>query len=624
MVARAAPTETPDTSPGPSPGLGPRAVLAIGFLVIDAVAIGVLVALGGLGVRVLLLALGATVVLTLVALRLLSMPARTRRPRAERAPWVPPAWLRTVVFVSAVVTIASLGLVVALADDPVTSAGLVTALGVGVVVVATLAARLVPARAPEGDAHGPHVAADRGAGLGAVGIAALVLADIAAVAIGVALGPGVTQKSLVVVVALVAGAALAVLAATRFWQMLVILFLVRSSLDWFKAGPLAGSGLDPSTAVGGVFLLAALLWLLAQRRAGRLVPLSRSAWAFLAFSGACMVSSFGARVPVESFQNSLKVLSSAAMLIVLEQVFHRREDRIRPLLLVAFLSLVVPTLVGVVEWMGSEPETGYNAVAVGRVQSTFVHPNAFATYLVMMAALAVALRPHVRGVSRRWLDLALLATLGMIVVTYTRSAWLALAVGVFYVGIRQDKRLLWGMLAALVVVVVAVPSVATRLADLDQSESVPGQVEPNSLSWRIGYWGDVLPYWTESPVTGIGLNMVQETAAIGLPPHNVFVQAFVETGLFGFFALVVLLVALAADLRLGLRRASPGLERGIAIGAIAMGLTLLVQAPSENLLTQAVSQWYFLGAAAWVTALATRARLAEQAVETASPPALAV
>ncbi|MFN8037016.1 MAG: O-antigen ligase family protein [Acidimicrobiia bacterium] len=405
-------------------------------------------------------------------------------------------------------------------------------------------------------------------------------------------------------VGLVAGVALTIVAARHFWAFLLVLFAVRTSLDAFKEGGGSSGLLSPTVLVGGMFLVAATSWLVQQRRLGRFGPVSRSARAMFAVSAACFLSVIGSKFPVTSFQASFRVLSSAVMLLVLEQAFAQRPARVRGLMIAVVVSLVVPALFGIVQLVGNQqvqPEYGPK-LPVGRILGTFVHPNAFATYLVVLIPLTIAMLPVYHGRPRTVLLGVAGLSCALLMFTYARGAWLGAIIAVIAVGFLQDRRIVTGLLCALVAVVLFVPSVSARLSDLGSSQKANVD-DPNSLSWRMKYWGSVLPMAGESPVTGIGLQNVELRTTAGLPPHNVFVQAFVETGVFGLCALLALVGCLIADLRRALRRARPGFDRCIVVAAIGVGMGLLVQTASENLLTQVVSHWYFLFPIAYATAL---------------------
>ena len=148
------------------------------------------------------------------------------------------------------------------------------------------------------------------------------------------------------------------------------------------------------------------------------------------------------------------------------------------------------------------------------------------------------------------------------------------------------------------------PSVSARLSDLNKPR-VEGRGDPNSLAWRVSYWGRLLPMTAENPITGIGLDQVLERTPEKLMPHNSFVQALVETGVLGLTCLLGLIFSTGRALRDAIRGAPPGLGRGVAIGAAAAGLGWVSQLISENLLTQAAIYWYLVAPVAW--ALADRA-----------------
>jgi O-antigen ligase len=289
-----------------------------------------------------------------------------------------------------------------------------------------------------------------------------------------------------------------------------------------------------------------------------------------------------------------------------------------------FASLVVPIIVGYYQVVHSPPagNVAANGSDLSRIHATFVHPNAFGTYLVTLALLAVGLYPHVSVAWRRTFMVLLVAMAPLIVFTYARGAWIGLCIGLFFLGFVQSPRLVVALLIGVIVVVVAVPSVSSRLSDLNRGPNKPigtrgasvtstvtRKVEPDSLSWRISYWGRVFPLWTQNPVTGIGLEMVRETTPEHEPPHNVFVQTTVEGGITGLVTLLALLVTIGLDLRRARRQARPGIEFGMTVATVAMSIGLLIELLTENILAEVALLWYFLVPLAWVVAVVGRRHL---------------
>lgn len=435
-------------------------------------------------------------------------------------------------------------------------------------------------------------------------------AAAALVALATGLGAGLLTARgaggahLVLVGGAVAGLAIAVVAATRFWAVVVAFFVLRASLDALKLGSFGNTtnAFDPSVIVGLAFLLSGSVWLFAQWRAGPWYRPSRTTCWFGALAAAGLFSAVGSYNPVQSGQVGLKICAGALMFAVLEQAYRQRPERVRHMLAAGAASLLVPALVAISQAQHNEVE---RYLEVSRIQGTFVHANPFATYLVILAVLAVAVRPHLGGAARLAAT-AVMGTAGALTLfTYARGAWVALILGLVVIGLKQDRRLLVGLVSVIVVVLMAVPSVTARLSDLSE-ERVEGRGDPNSLAWRFSYWGRLLPEVGESPVTGIGLEQVLARSEEGLQPHNVFVQTVVETGLLGLTCLLGLCVAMAGDLRRAIRRAPPGLARGVAIGAAAAALGVSAQLLSENLLTQAAIHWYLAAPVAFAAAIAAR------------------
>jgi hypothetical protein len=398
------------------------------------------------------------------------------------------------------------------------------------------------------------------------------------------LGQGRTTLAFVLAapVGLIAG----ILAFTHFEWFLAAMVVVRSSLDSLNVGR---GGVDPGVAMGGVFIVAGLLWLAAQRRAGRWIPASRSTWALWAFAAACAISIPTSLTLSGSAVTTTKVIAGVLMFSVLEQYLGQRPDRARAMIVCLFLALIVPAAVGLHQWVTNHGNT-YTA-DVSRVSGTFVHPSSFADFLLFLLPLAALLFLYCRGWARAAMGAVLVVGGGLLVVTYTREAWLAAIVSLGYLGLRARRQVLYAMVGAVLVLLVTVPSVSHRFADLHSASIAPG-VPNNSLSWRVGYWKSLVPMANINPATGIGFDAVERVRPEQLEPHNVFVEAYVETGVVGLLALLAVIWCFAGDLRRRLKAAAPGWDRILALGAVSVALGLLAGFPGENLVTQTFVFWY--------------------------------
>jgi putative inorganic carbon (hco3(-)) transporter len=388
------------------------------------------------------------------------------------------------------------------------------------------------------------------------------------------------------------GIVLGLVAVTRFEWFVWIVLLVRPSLDVAQS-----VGLGPGAMLAVVFMVTSIVWLVVQFRSGEWSPISTATRFLMLFGGAALVSMVTSVVRVASAEAVLEIYAGLTMFMVLEQLLPGRPDRQRRLVTVVLCSAIVPSLAGLRQYATGQGISVWSDVT--RVYGTFTHPNPFATYLVMILVLAVSVA--MVSVGRRRIALAaLIALIGVnILATNARSAWAALLVSLAYVGFRLSKRLLAALVAGAVMVVLFVPSVGARLSDLNDDRWVPEGVPANSLEWRMQYWEQLIPLANESPLTGLGPQVILATRSEGLEPHNVFVQTYVEMGLFGLFALLAAIVSIGLALSARRRLAANDFDAALAVGAIAVMISILVQAPSENLLNQTLTWWYVAACATW-------------------------
>lgn len=411
---------------------------------------------------------------------------------------------------------------------------------------------------------------------------------------------GGSGRDIAIPPAALAGLVLLVLAARRFDLFVAALLVVRPAVDAVNAG--SSRAADPAAAIAVLFILASLVWLAARRAAGEDVPLSGVSQAALLLLGAGVVSIAGSSQPLQTAAEVLRVGAVVMMLIVLEQLLADRS-KLRLVLSAAFVSAVIPIAVAGVQALTRKG--GFADVSFYRVQGTFTYPSPFASYLAFVGVMAAALIPHVRGRVRFALLVLLIADVVALLLTYTRVAWIALVVGLLVVGALQSKKLLAGLVIALLAVVVAAPSVTARFSDLSESRTAAGY-SGNSLIWRFEYWGETLSLVTERPVTGIGLGEVRQSTDQQKAPHNDYLRAYVEMGVIGVLAYVAFLVSMAVVARRALRRAPPGLERAIAVGFAGCLTVLLTLSITANVISQPVILWTFAVFAAAAVAVSRR------------------
>lgn len=407
-----------------------------------------------------------------------------------------------------------------------------------------------------------------------VALALLVVFDARLAALG-ALG----------VVAVAAGA----LSLRRFELFVLFVLTTRVAIDRIaSSAPVA-----PAEAVALVLGVAGIRW---WWRAGRPMPRSPLVAPFGLFLTAAAASVAASSDPIVSGRELGRLVAVGVMLVVLDLLLQRS---LRPGAVVAtiFASALVPLAVGLLEGVTGD---GRRIAGFARVDGTLAHPNPFGIYLALLLVAGVAILPHVAPRVRLPLAVLLVPTGICLLLTYTRGAWIAAVLGLLVVGALQSRRLLIGMLLAVVVAAVLVPSIGARFSDLERERRLSGAAG-NSLVWRFEHWADALDDVIENPVSGIGLKMVQERSEGQKNVHNDFVRILVETGIVGFGAYLWLLARITRIALAALRRTRSGPARGVAVASAGGVVVLLVASVSANVITQVVLLWYFvaLSLVAW-------------------------
>lgn len=441
------------------------------------------------------------------------------------------------------------------------------------------------------------------------------LTALAAAATGAVAGwslPSAGRTGVLLPLAVAAAAVIGVLALTRFAGYVLLMLAVRSCLDLFRvSGPTAGRGVDPaeraldaSTLLAMLFLLAAGLWLAARFHQGERLRLSPLSWSFLLVAGTAVVSAAGAAAPANSLLEVLRILTVATMLVVLEQLLPDRVT-VRRLLLACYLSLTLAlgyTLL--MSALGAVPaEVKGNFT---RVSGPFTQSTTFGRYLMFLVIFGFAVHAYLTRWWRHALGVLLAISLVFLLLTNTRSAILGTALGLLVVALlRRSIRLLAALAVVGVLAVALLPALGERFAQLGASRHVGGGPTGNTLAWRVTYWTEVVTLAKRNPVTGIGPNMTQRQTDEAKKPHNDLLRAYVETGLVGLAAYLLLLVLLLRTGVRALRRAPPGnLERGVAVGFVGCTVSFVAVSLASNVISNVATLWYFVAfaAAAGVTA----------------------
>lgn len=236
-----------------------------------------------------------------------------------------------------------------------------------------------------------------------------------------------------------------------------------------------------------------------------------------------------------------------------------------------------------------------DAVAFARPFATFSHPNTFALYLVFVIMTAGFLWLRFRSFgARAFLSFLILAQGLILLLTYTRIAWLSLALS-GGLALWHYRRLWLVPLALFASLIFLVPSIQNRVLEIFDTQP------SSSTSWRQGLWSDMYTKvrFDNREFLGNGFATFTQYAQdfrgndLGsIDPHNDFVRFGVELGLLGLVLLSVVWLWIFRTLRLAYRTSTPGHDYIRLFWYTTLGIFLA--SFSDNLFRDTVLQWYLV------------------------------
>ena len=257
------------------------------------------------------------------------------------------------------------------------------------------------------------------------------------------------------------------------------------------------------------------------------------------------------------------------------------------------LSAIIPLVVGLLQVLnnlyvniGLEPSY--------RIYSTLTHPNAFAFYLVIITVLSISLLMGARKFNEKFKYLILIIFLSIcLIYTFTRSAWIGLALAVFILGLLQHRKLL--ILSPLIIgfLLLNLPFISERFQPLLN----PDLQKYTSLAWRMNIWTSSIPYFLSHPFFGNGFgNFIFVGYEIDnwfAAAHNDYVRILVETGIIGFVGFIWIFLSLLKTGVKAFKNAPNPFHKNIAAGFIVLLLAYILMSMSDNLFNHGGIQWYF-------------------------------
>ncbi len=386
-------------------------------------------------------------------------------------------------------------------------------------------------------------------------------------------------------------------------RLLLLIILFRASADLLlESTKLSFGGVQ--TGVGGLinaFVLMIALLLFLEKPA--LVPRKAIMVMWSAFLLTALVGVAAAPVKSEAIKIYLALVSYLAVFVSAFSFVASGRD-FRVCVRIVLWSSAIPVLYSLVDLALNAHAGGAYGV---RLRSTFMHPNIFACYLTVIIALVLyALKSPAFGLNpgrRSWLAAYLLLLLVLLLLTKTRSAWIATLLMFVLYGLFFERRYLAYLIVAAACAML-IPSVQERLLDLEGRNQFAQYATLNSFAWRRLIWETGLQWMRpDHYLIGYGLDSFRYYSPQFFPlagrfnpgAHNIYVQWLFEVGVIGLASLAWLFASLAWRLRAMLH--FDRLGGFVALSLLAAYLTI---AASDNMFWYLAFNWYFwfvLGAA---------------------------
>jgi len=385
----------------------------------------------------------------------------------------------------------------------------------------------------------------------------------------------------------------------RFLRTLVFaVLLVRASSDpiFNLLGKDSGAASMGGGALFNVLSIAIALAFLLQ------APL-KAPFPVVAIWGPFLLIAFGSTLYAPDFTAAARLafvlLSYWAFFAIPFFIFRSSLDVSR-FVLVVIGSSIPPTLFAFVDIA-----RGLSDLSEFRLQSTFSHPNIYAFYLVLLLGLALYVRASqiVRVTPRIYMLVTLYIPLltMFLLLTKTRSAWVACGLMFLVYAIRIDRRFLAGLLL-VPLLFAANPSLIDRLTDVTAATEVDSfsqlneSTRLNSYVWRQALWESAIPQVLERPLLGHGLESFKPSTPSffpligpeGIDGHNFYLQTSFEMGFLGILALAWLFGCVAYRLVKGLRRDPPGI-----LIMMCILVAYMLESSSDNMHFYLSFNWYF-------------------------------
>jgi Lipid A core - O-antigen ligase and related enzymes len=364
----------------------------------------------------------------------------------------------------------------------------------------------------------------------------------------------------------------------------VLLLLLRSSIDVFSDKSLLISGVNLN--LSSLFAMYCIFMVFIYVVLNKIYIKNNIITAFIIF---IVVGFISVILPYNyhlGIVELFKYISILAVYLIILYLNSKEENFDSHITKAIILSSIVPLSVGLYQIIfkkgfssGFSSEQGLN-----RVYGTFVHPNSYAFYLlIIVVTIFIYNQKYERN---KFFYLLGAVALLELYFTYTRSAWLGMALivvsYVFLSDISFNKKISFGIF--LIILSIPIYNLTYhRFANI-----FSGSMEESSLATRLYIWKGMFSVFKERPIIGYGIGSFKYYSNIVLnwriEAHNDYLRLLFETGVIG------LLTYMSIQFKV-LKNILKYKIDGYKVVSILI-CTFYLLSLSDNIIDMAVCQWY--------------------------------
>ncbi len=376
---------------------------------------------------------------------------------------------------------------------------------------------------------------------------------------------------------------------------LFFLILLRPTLDIFTNKPIVSSGqysLNIASLLAIIVVSFSLLLIIKNFKKLKTIPLKLPIFLFIVLTLSSIFYSISISLSLAEWIRLLSIF----FLYVLSFILIKNQVDLKKLIYIIIISVLIPGIMAFYQFFTQTGMTIIDEDISNRIFGTFAHPNLLAYYLTLPIILIIFLILNKEKYQSKNIIFYLffIFSFVLLLLTYTRGAWIVFLMVVFILGIVKYKKFLAGAILSLFLLYLLIPPLNTRVNNLFEYNPY------SSISWRINLLKDSLKYSKEKITTGYGLGTASKVILdkrgekFGSPdPHNDYLKILLENGILGIMAYLFLIISLFITLIKGYFQSKEFFTKNLFLLFIGISLGLYLMSFADNILRNTALQWSF-------------------------------